>query len=210
MARPLQVGVLASGAGTNLQSILDACRDGHVPAEVAVVLANKADAGALDRARKAGVPAHFVDTKGIPREAHERQMAALLDAAGVELVCLAGYMRLLTPWFVARYRGRLVNIHPALLPSFPGAHAVRQALEHGVKLSGCTTHLVTEETDAGPIILQAAVPVYEDDTEETLQARIRREEHRVYPETVRLFAEGRIRVEGRTVRIGATRPREDA
>ncbi|HWG92400.1 MAG TPA: phosphoribosylglycinamide formyltransferase [Candidatus Thermoplasmatota archaeon] len=206
MTRRLRVGVLASGSGTNLQAILDACREGRVSAEVVLVLSNKPDAGALDRARRAGVPAEAVPSKGLTREAHEEELIARLDAHQVDLVCLAGYLRLLTPRFIGHYRGRLVNIHPALLPAFPGLDSQRQALEYGVKIAGCTTHFVTEDVDAGPIILQAAVPVLEGDTEETLKARILEQEHRIYPRTIQLIAEGRIRLEGRRVLTGSPPP----
>lgn len=208
MPEKLPVGVLASGSGSNFKAIAEACERPDFPARVVALVSNKADAGALSLARKFGVPAHVVDAKGLDREEHERRIADVLDAAGARLVCLAGYMRLLTPWFVRRYEGRLLNVHPALLPAFPGTHAQRQAFEYGVRVAGCTTHFVTDEMDAGPVVLQAAVPVLPDDTAESLQARILREEHRIYPETVRLFAEGRLRVEGRRVVIEGARADE--
>lgn len=197
----LRVGVLASGRGTNLQAILDASEAGEVDATVEVVVSDVADATALERARTHDVPAEFVDPEGLDREAHDRRVLEVLDVRDLDLVCLAGYMRILSAPFVARYRGRLVNIHPSLLPAFQGLHAQRQALEYGVRITGCTTHLVDEEVDHGPILLQAAVPVHPDDTEETLARRILAQEHVLYPRTIQLFAQDRVRVEGRRVTI---------
>lgn len=198
----LRVGVLASGRGSNLQAIMDAIAAGRVPAQVVVVLSDKPGAAALERARAAGIPAEFVDPADFPtREAFDRRLAERLMAYGVDLVVLAGFMRILSPVFVRAFPGRIMNIHPSLLPAFPGLHAQRQALEHGVKVSGCTVHFVDEGLDSGPIILQAAVPVRDDDSEESLAARILEEEHRLYPEAVRLFAEGRLEVRGRRVYI---------
>jgi phosphoribosylglycinamide formyltransferase-1 len=198
----LRLGVLASGRGSNLQAILDAIAAGRCPARVAVVISDRKDAAALERARRAAVPAVHVDPRAHPdRRAFDAAVAAALDGHRVELVCLAGFMRVLTPEFVRRYRGRVLNVHPALLPAFPGLHAQRQALEHGVKVAGATVHLVDEGVDTGPILLQAAVPVLEDDTEEALAARILGEEHRLYPEAIRLVAEGRVEVTGRRARI---------
>lgn len=207
----MRLGVLASGRGSNLQAILDAIGRGEVPAEVVVVISDRPDARALERARAAGVPAVFVDPGAHPsREAFDAELARILRAHGAELVVLAGYMRLLGPSFVAAFRNRVLNIHPALLPAFPGLHAQRQALEYGVKVAGCTVHFVDEGVDTGPIVLQAAVPVREDDTEETLAARILEQEHRLYPQAIRLFAEGRLQVEGRRVRILPERGRDCA
>jgi phosphoribosylglycinamide formyltransferase 1 len=201
-ALPLRLGVLASGRGSNLQAILDAIDAGRCPARVTVVVSDRKDAKALDRARRAGLPAVHVDPLSHPdRTAFDAAVSAVLAEHGVELVCLAGYMRLLSGEFVAAWRHRILNVHPALSPAFPGLHAQRQALAHGVKVSGATVHFVDEGTDTGPIVLQAAVPVGEDDTEATLAARILAEEHRLYPEAVRLYAEGRLAIEGRRVRI---------
>lgn len=201
-ASPLRLGVLASGRGSNLQAILDAIDAGRCPARVVVVVSDRPGATALDRARRAGAKAIHVDPHRYPdRAAFDQAVAAALAEHAVELVCLAGYMRLLSPAFVAAWRGRILNVHPALLPAFPGLHAQRQALEHGVKVSGATIHLVDEGVDTGPIVLQAAVPVLDDDTEATLAARILAEEHRLYAEAIRLYAEGRLQVEGRRVRI---------
>jgi phosphoribosylglycinamide formyltransferase-1 len=196
-----KLGVLCSGRGTDLQSIIDAIAEGQVPAEIAIVLTDK-EAYALERARKAGIEAVCVDRKQFDgREPFEKALIEKLEAAGVTLVVLAGFMRILTPYFVGHFAGRIMNIHPALLPSFPGAHAHRDVLAYGVKVSGCTVHFVDEGTDSGPIIMQAAVPVLDDDTEETLGARVLKEEHRIYPECIRLYCEGKLKVEGRKVTI---------
>lgn len=201
-AGPLRIGVLASGRGSNLQAIIDAIEAGRLRSTLAVVVSDRADARALERARKHGAPALFMDPKAYPdREAFDRALLDVLQTHAVELVCLAGFMRILTPAFVRALPGRILNIHPALLPAFPGLHAQRRALEYGVKVSGATVHFVDEGVDTGPIICQAAVAVREDDTEETLAARILAEEHRIYVHAVRLFAEGRLAVEGRRVRV---------
>src|SRR2546427_368550 len=203
-SRPVALGVLASGRGSNLQAIVDAIAAGRCPARVAVVVSDRAEAPALARARRAGVEALHVDPRVHPdRVAVDRAVIDLLEKHGVELVCLAGYMRLLSPAFVAAFAGRILNVHPALLPAFPGLHAQRQALAHGVKVTGATVHLVDEGTDTGPIVLQAAVPVLEGDTEETLAARILAQEHRCYPRAIALWAQGRVQIEDRRVRIAA-------
>jgi formyltetrahydrofolate-dependent phosphoribosylglycinamide formyltransferase len=187
-----RVGVLISGRGSNMLSLLEAARRADYPAEVALVLSNRADAGGLALAAAAGVPARAIAHRdfGADRAAHEAALAAALDAAGVEIVCLAGYMRLLTPFLVQRYAGRMLNIHPSLLPSFPGLETHARALETGVKLHGCTVHLVTEQMDAGPILAQAAVPVLPGDTEDMLAARVLAQEHRLYPAALAGFAAG--------------------
>ena len=212
---PLILGVLASGRGSNLQAILDAIAGGRCPARVTVVVSDRKDAPALERARAAGVRAVHLDPRAHPdRTAFDAAVAGVLDEHSVELVCLAGYMRILSPELVRRYRRRILNVHPALLPAFPGLHAQRQALEHGVKVSGATVHFVDEGVDTGPIVLQAAVPVLEGDTEATLSARILAEEHRLYPEAVRLYAEGRLELHDRRVSVrpptGGSRPRPEA
>jgi len=198
----LRVGVLASGRGSNLQALLDAGARADFPAAVVVVVSDRERAPALDRARAAGVEAVFVDPKAHgDREAYDAALVALLRARDVGLVCHAGWMRILSPGYVQAFAGRALNIHPSLLPAFPGLHAQRQALEHGVRISGATVHFVDEGVDTGPIVLQSSVPVLPDDTEDTLAARILVEEHRIYPAAVRLFAEGRLQISGRRVRI---------
>jgi len=198
----LRVGVLASGRGSNLQALLDAGTRLDYPARVVVVVSDREDARALERATAAGVTALFLNPKDHgARTAYEAVLTKTLERHDVGLVCLAGFMRLLTPVFVRVWQGRLMNIHPSLLPAFPGLHAQRQALDHGVTVAGATVHFVDEGVDTGPIVLQAAVPVQATDTEETLAARILVEEHRIYPEAVRLFAEGRLHVAGRKVSI---------
>jgi len=198
------VAVLASGRGSNLQAVIDAIETGQVHAKIAAVISNKNDALALERARKHGIPDLFVNPKpfsGRPdgREAYDRALLETLTKYDVELVLLAGYMKIVTPILVKAYANRMMNIHPSLLPSFPGLDAQKKAIEWGCKLAGCTVHFVTEGVDEGPIILQAAVPILDGDTPETLADRILQEEHKIYPRAVQLFAEGRLRVEGRRV-----------
>lgn len=189
------IGVLISGRGSNLQALIEASRRGELgPGTIGVVFSNVEDAPGLERARRAGIPVAFRDHRGRSREDFDAEVAAILRAHHVELVCLAGYMRLLSGAFVRAFPGRILNVHPALLPSFPGLHAQRQALEHGVKLSGATVHLVDERLDAGPILAQAAVPVLAGDSEETLSARILEAEHRIYPRAVRAMLEGRVKI----------------
>jgi phosphoribosylglycinamide formyltransferase-1 len=198
----LRLGVLASGRGSNFEAIARAAQAGRIPATVVVLVSDRPEAGALGIALACGVEPLCLDPAEYPgREAHEKAVIAALEERRVGLVCLAGYMRLLSGVFVRHFEGRLMNVHPSLLPAFPGLHAQRQALRYGVKVAGATVHLVDEGTDTGPVVLQAAVPVREDDTEETLSARILAEEHRIYPEAIRLFAEGRLGVEGRRVHI---------
>jgi len=194
-----KIGVLVSGRGSNLQALIDAARRGELGGEVAVVVSNVEGALGLERARRAGIPAVFRDHRGKKREAFDAEIVAVLQAHHVDLVCLAGFMRLLSPVFVRAFPGRIVNIHPALLPAFPGLEAQRQAWEHGAKVSGATVHLVDEGLDSGPIVAQEAVPVVSSDTPDTLAARILEAEHRLYPRAVRLLLGGRCRVEGRRV-----------
>jgi phosphoribosylglycinamide formyltransferase 1 len=204
MSDLVNIGVLISGSGTNLQSILDACAGGKMKARVVCVISNKADAYGLERARKAGIPALHLDHRAhAGREAYDEALVATLREFGVQLVVMAGFMRIITSVLLEAFPMAVMNIHPALLPAFPGLHAQRQALEYGVKVAGCTVHFVDPGTDTGPIIIQAAVPLVEGDTEETLSARIQKEEHRIYPEAIRLFAEGQLSVAGRTVAISA-------
>ncbi len=198
----LTLGVLVSGTGSNLQAILNAIAAGTLPCRVGVVVSNRPQAPALARAERAGVPTHVVDHRRYAtREAFDAVLAAVLQQAGVELVVLAGFDRLLTPVFLEPFAGRVLNIHPALLPAFKGLRAQRQAIDYGVRVSGATVHFVDAELDHGPIVLQAAVAVAQDDTEESLARRILEVEHRIYPEAIRLFAEGRLTIEGRRVRI---------
>jgi phosphoribosylglycinamide formyltransferase-1 len=197
-----RVGVLISGRGSNLQALIDAAREGKLGGEVAVVISNVESAPGLDRARRAGIPAFFRDHRGRRREDYDREIAEVLKDHGVDLVCLAGYMRLLSVDFVRAFPGRIANVHPSLLPAFPGLEAQGQALAHGVKVSGATVHLVDEALDNGPIVAQEAVPVEERDTSETLAARILEAEHRIYPRAVRVLLEGKYRVEGRRLVVG--------
>ncbi|MGO9831805.1 MAG: phosphoribosylglycinamide formyltransferase [Myxococcaceae bacterium] len=200
------VAVLVSGNGSNLQALLDACAAPEFPARVAVVLSNVPGVLALQRAAAAGVPTLVVPHQGYPgRAGYDEALVAALTPHRPELVCLAGFMRLVGADFLRAFPQGVLNIHPALLPSFPGLHAVRQALAHGVKVSGCTVHLVDEGTDTGPIIAQAAVPVLDTDSEASLAARIQREEHRLYPLAVRLLASGSVRREGRRL-VGGAKP----
>ena len=200
----LRVGVLASGNGSNLQSLIDRSREGSLPAEIACVISNNASAFALERARRHDIPALHLDHRLFSgREAYDKAVVDSLREYGVELVALAGFMRIITPVLIEAFPNAIMNIHPALLPSFPGLHAQRQALDHGVKITGCTVHFVDAGTDTGPIICQAAVQVVEGDSEEFLSARIQVEEHRLYPLAVKLFTEGKLTVEGRRVIVKA-------
>ncbi|HXT53485.1 MAG TPA: phosphoribosylglycinamide formyltransferase [Candidatus Eisenbacteria bacterium] len=202
MAEKLPIAVLISGSGTNLQSIIDAIAANRLDAKIEVVLSNRADAFGLVRAKDHGIPSEVLDHKSFPsREAYDQAIVDLLRARGVKLVALAGFMRLLSPVFVAAFSNRIMNIHPALLPSFPGLHVQKKALEHGVRFSGCTVHFVNEECDEGPIIIQAVVRVFPDDTEEQLAERILKQEHRIYPRAIQLYAQGRLHVVGRKVLV---------
>ncbi|MGA2192389.1 MAG: phosphoribosylglycinamide formyltransferase [Nitrospirota bacterium] len=194
------LGVLASGRGSNLQAIIDAIEAGSLNAELAVVVSDKEDAYALERARKHGAKAYFIDPKGVRRrEDYDLKILEALRAHKVDLVLLAGYMRLISPVLVEAFENKIMNIHPALLPSFPGLHVQKKAIDYGVRFSGCTVHFVDGGMDTGPIIIQAVVPVHPGDDEDALAARILEQEHRIYPEAVRLFTEGRLRVAGRRV-----------
>jgi len=198
----MKLGVLISGRGSNLQALIDACAQLDFPAQIALVLSNKPNVQGLERAEKAGIPTCVINHRDYPdRQAFDAAMDAELQAAGVELVCLAGFMRIITAWLVERWQGRMLNIHPSLLPAFTGLHIHERVLESGVRFSGCTVHYVCADLDAGPIILQAAVPVLSQDTPETLGARVLESEHRLYPEAVRLIAEGRVRIIGNRTEI---------
>ena len=199
--KKLSVGVLASGSGTDLQSIIDASEQGVIDATVVVVISDRNDAYALSRAKKHGIPGFFVDPKGKDRAAHEDEIDMILRKHQVELLVGAGYMRLLSASFVEKWHHKLINIHPALLPSFKGTNGQRDALQYGVKISGCTTHFMDTEVDHGPIILQAAVPVHRDDDRDVLTARILAVEHQILPRTIQLFAQNRLLIEGRRVII---------
>jgi phosphoribosylglycinamide formyltransferase-1 len=194
-----RLGILLSGRGSNFEAIARNVQAGKIPAEIAVVISNKKEAAGLARAREMGLATRFIPSKDKEREAFDREVVAVLREFHVDLVCLAGFMRILSPYFVWEFPNRILNIHPALLPSFPGEDAQRQALEHGVKFTGCTVHLVNEGMDTGPIVCQAVVPVLDDDTAETLAARILAEEHRIYSEAICLLLEDKVRFEGRRV-----------
>lgn len=197
---PTRLAVLISGRGSNMVALADAARAGRIPdAQVIVVVSDQPDAAGLARAAERGIETLVITRKGRTRDEHERALIAALDERRIDLVCLAGFMRLLSPRFVSAFRGRIINIHPSLLPSFPGLDAQRQAIDHGVKVSGCTVHFVDETLDGGAIILQRVVPVCDDDTPETLAARILTEEHAAYAQAVALVASGNYRIEGRRV-----------
>ena len=198
----LRIGVLVSGRGTNLQSIIDNIKNGNIPAEIAIVISNISGAYALSRAEKHSIKTKVIEHRNFKsREEFEKSIIEVLRTEGVELVCLAGFMRILSSFFINTFKHRIINIHPALLPSFPGTHAQKQALNYGVKIAGCTVHFVDEGTDTGPIILQEAVPVLDNDTEESLSSRILEKEHILYSKAIMLFAEGKIEVKGRKVLI---------
>lgn len=198
----MKIAVLASGRGSNLQAIIDAIQAGEVPVELALVISDKAEAMALERARKAGVPAVHIDPKQFDaRRDFYAAITQMLKDNQVDLVILAGFMRIVKDPLLSEYANRMINIHPALLPSFPGLHAQQQAVDYGVKVSGCTVHFVDAGVDTGPIVLQKSVPVMDDDTGDTLADRILKEEHRLFPRAIRLIAEGKVRIEGRTVHV---------
>jgi phosphoribosylglycinamide formyltransferase-1 len=194
-----RLGILLSGRGSNFEAIADNVATGRLDAEIAVVISNREDARGLSTARERGLPALCIASKGVPREDYDRRVVEELNRHGVELVCLAGFMRLLTADFCRAFPMRILNIHPSLLPAFPGLDAQKQALDHGVKVSGCTVHFVDEQLDAGPIVLQAVVSVLDGDTVETLSARILKEEHRIYSEAIGIVLSGRWGIEGRRV-----------
>ncbi len=199
--KKVKLGVLVSGRGSNLQAIIDNIEKGSLPAELAVVISDQADAFALERSRKHNIPAVHVSTKGYKgkRDEYDALLVKELRKHGAELVCLAGFMRIITPTLIKAYPSRIMNIHPALLPSFPGLHVQKAAIEHGVRFSGCTVHFVDEGMDTGPIIIQAAVPILDNDSEDSLSERILKQEHRIYSRAIQLYAEGRLTVKGRRV-----------
>src|ERR1700688_3546496 len=195
-----RIAVLLSGRGSNFEALADGVAAGLIPnAEIAVVLSNREGAPGIDKAQQRKIMPRVIPSKGLEREAYDRQVVAVLREQKIDLVCLAGYMRLLSPFFVASFPNRILNIHPSLLPSFPGLESQRQALEYGVKFAGCTVHFVDENLDAGPIVLQATVPIRDDDTPDTLSEKILREEHRIYTEAVRVILEGKYKIVGRRV-----------
>ena len=194
-----KLGILLSGRGSNFEAIARNVQAGKIPAEIAVVISNREEAPGLETARQMGLVTRFIPSKGKEREAFDREVVAALKEFQVELVCLAGFMRILSPYFIREFPRRILNIHPALLPAFPGLEVQKAAIEYGVKFSGCTVHIVDEGVDTGPIVCQAVVPILDDDTPETLAARILKEEHRIYTEAICLMVEDRIRIEGRRV-----------
>jgi phosphoribosylglycinamide formyltransferase-1 len=195
-----RIGVLLSGRGSNFEALADSVAAGRIPdAEVAIVISNQPNAPGLGKAEARGIRACMIPSKGLQRESYDRQVVAVLQEYKVDLVCLAGYMRLLSPYFIAAFPQKILNIHPSLLPSFPGLESQKQALDHGVKFAGCTVHFVDENLDAGPIILQAVVPVLDADDEDALSRRILAEEHRIYSEAVKIVLAGKYRIEGRRV-----------
>ena len=197
-----RIGVLLSGRGSNFEALADSVSAGRIPdAQIALVLSNREGAPGIERARARGLATRVIPSKGLERETYDRKVVAALREVQIDLVCLAGYMRLLSPYFVAAFPQCILNIHPSLLPSFPGLESQKQALDYGVKFAGCTVHFVDENLDAGPIVLQAVVPVNDSDTEDTLSARILKEEHRIYSEAVRIVLEGKYKIEGRRVTL---------
>jgi phosphoribosylglycinamide formyltransferase, formyltetrahydrofolate-dependent len=202
MADPLKLGVLISGSGSNLQSIIDHIEKGSLNAIIKIVISNNPDAYGITRAKKHGLPVLILNHQDFKsREGFDLEIVKALKNSDVQLVVLAGFMRILTPAFLRAFSQRIINIHPALLPAFPGTHVQKQALEYGAKFSGCTVHFVDEGVDTGPIIIQSVLPVYDDDTEETLAARILKEEHRIYPQAIQFYADGKIEIDGRRVKI---------
>ncbi|MBE3037105.1 MAG: phosphoribosylglycinamide formyltransferase [Candidatus Atribacteria bacterium] len=198
----VNIGVLVSGRGTNLQAIIEAIEEGKIEGEIKVVISDHPDAYALKRAQQYHIDTRYINFKGFKnREDYDKEIIKTLKEKKIELVVLAGYMRILSPYFIRTYKNKIMNIHPALLPSFPGFHAQKQAIEYGAKVSGCTVHFVDEGIDSGPIILQKAVEVSDDDTEESLAEKILKEEHQIYPRAIQLFSEGRLMIKGRRVFI---------
>jgi phosphoribosylglycinamide formyltransferase-1 len=202
MLKTTNIGVLVSGSGSNLQAIIDGIEAGELAARICVVLSNRADAFALERAKKHGIPSAVVSHRNFTtREAFDARLAQVLAAHGTELVVMAGFMRVLSPVLFAAFPERILNIHPALLPAFPGVHVQQQAIAYGARFSGCTVHFADPGVDTGPIIIQAVVPIFPDDTADSLAARILKEEHKIYPQAIRWYSEGRLRIEGRIVRL---------
>lgn len=202
MKKKVNIGVLVSGSGTNLQSIIDNSEKGFLDADIKVVISNNPDSYALERSKKHNIPAVLIEQSDFTnREDFDRKMIEILNSYSVELVAMAGFMRILSPAFLKAFPMRVINIHPAILPSFPGLHGQQQAFDYGVKFSGCSVHFADEGVDTGPIIIQAVVPVYDDDTEDSLSERILKEEHKIYSQAIQLYAEGKLEVVGRKVRV---------
>jgi len=198
----INIGVLASGRGTNLQAIIEAVKEGKIEGRISIVISDNRDAFALKRAKQNNIETEYINFKSFKnRKDYDKEIMECLKEKDIDLVVLAGYMRILSPYFIRTYKNRIINIHPALLPSFPGLHAQRQAVEYGVKISGCTVHFVDEGIDSGPVILQKAVEVKDNDTEESLAERILKEEHQIYPRAIQLFCQGRLIIKGRKVFI---------
>jgi len=198
----MNLGVLISGRGSNLQAIIDAAEKGEIHSQVAVVISNDPEAYGLERAKKHNIPAVVIDNRKFKdKNTYELEIIKVLEQHNVDLVCLAGYMRIVGPVLLERYQGKMINIHPSLLPAFPGLHAQKQALDHGVLITGCTVHFVDTGCDTGPIIIQSAVPIHENDDEETLSERILQQEHIIYPQAIRLIADGKLKIEGRKVKL---------
>ena len=202
MVTLMNLGVLISGRGSNLQAIIDAAEKGEIHSQVAVVISNDPEAYGLERAKKHNIPAVVIDNRKFKdKNTYELEIIKVLEQHNVDLVCLAGYMRIVGPVLLERYQGKMINIHPSLLPAFPGLHAQKQALDHGVLITGCTVHFVDTGCDTGPIIIQSAVPIHENDDEETLSERILQQEHIIYPQAIRLIADGKLKIEGRKVKL---------
>ena len=195
----VNLGVLVSGSGSNLQAIIDNIEAGRVDAKIKIVISNVPDVYALERAKKHGIPSRVIPHRGLKREEYDQKLVEVLRAQEVELVVLAGFMRIITPVLLRAFPMRVINIHPALLPAFPGTHVWQTQIDYGVKFAGCTVHFVDEGTDTGPIIIQAVVPVYDDDTADTLNARILKQEHKIYSQAIQMYAQGRLEIQGRRV-----------
>ena len=210
MGRILPIGILVSGRGSNLEAIISAIEEKRLSAEIRIVVSNNADARAISKAKSHGIPTEILPDKTCPtRSEYDKRLVGILENRGVELVVLAGFMRIMSSLFINAFPMRIINIHPALLPSFPGLNVQDKAIKHGVKFSGCTVHFIDDGVDTGPIIIQAIVPVYGDDTEESLSKRILKEEHRIYPQAIQFFAEGRLKVIGRRVFIEGNQGAEE-
>jgi phosphoribosylglycinamide formyltransferase-1 len=206
----VNLGVLVSGSGSNLQAIIDNIEAGRMDARIKIVISNVPEVYALERAKKHGIPSLIIPHKGLKREEYDQKLVEGLRARDVELVVLAGFMRIITPVLLRAFPMRVINIHPALLPAFPGTHVWQTQIDYGVKFAGCTVHFVDEGTDTGPIIIQAVVPVYDDDTADTLNARILKQEHKIYSQAIQMYAEGRLEIQGHRVLAKGVSPAPDS